>query len=68
VRDGEFTFLDSKLLPKPPGQRDRDVLHESVEEGRQLNLPIIAYCQLQYPSHELRQHPECGNPGSALRN
>ena len=58
VRDGEFTFHDSKLLPKPAGLRDRDVLREAVEEGRRLNLPIIAYCQLQYPAHELRQHPE----------
>ncbi len=58
VRDGEFTFHDSKLLPRPPGQRNRDVLREAVEEGRKLNLPIIAYCQLQYPAYELRQHPE----------
>jgi hypothetical protein len=58
VRDGEFTFHDSKWLPNPPGQHDRDVLREAVDEGRRLNLPIIAYCQLQYPAHELRQHPE----------
>ncbi|MHB1305489.1 MAG: hypothetical protein ACYC23_00235 [Limisphaerales bacterium] len=58
VRDGDFTFHNSKLLPKPEGQRDRDVLREAVEEGRRLNLPIIAYSQLQYPAHELRQHPE----------
>ncbi len=58
VRDGEFTFHDSKLLPRPPGQLDRDVLREAVEEGRKLGLPIIAYCQLQYPAYELRQHPE----------
>lgn len=58
VRDGDFTFHNSKLLPKPDGQRERDVLREAVEEGRRLHLPIIAYCQLQYPAHELRQHPE----------
>ncbi len=58
VRDGDFTFHRSKLLPRPEGQGDRDVLREAVEEGRKLNLPIIAYCQLQYPAHELRQHPE----------
>jgi len=58
VRDGEFTFHDSKLVPKPPGQRDRDVLREAVEEGRKFDLPIIVYCQLQYPAYELRQHPE----------
>ncbi len=58
VRDGDFTFHNSTLLPKPASFGDRDVLREAVEEGRKLNLPIIAYCQLQYPAHELRLHPE----------
>lgn len=58
VRDSEFTFHDSRLVPRPPGQRDRDVLREAVEEGRKHNLPIIAYCELQYPAYESRQHPE----------
>lgn len=58
VRDGDYTFHDSKLVPRPASFGGRDVLREAVEEGRKLNLPIIAYCQLQYPAHELRQHPE----------
>ena len=58
VRDGDFTFHNSKQVPKPASFGDRDVLREAVEEGLKLNLPIIAYCQLQYPAHELRQHPE----------
>lgn len=58
VRDGDFTFHNSKWIPKPASFGDRDILREAVEEGRKLNLPIIAYCQLQYPAHELRQHPE----------
>jgi hypothetical protein len=58
VRDGEFTFHESKLVPRPAGFGDRDVLREAVDEARKHRLPIIAYCQLQYPSHELRQHPE----------
>ncbi len=58
VRDGDFTFHNSKQVSKPASFGDRDVLREAVEEGRKLNLPIIAYCQLQYPAHELRQHPE----------
>lgn len=58
VRDGEFTFHESKLIPRPAGLGDRDVLREAVDEARKHRLPIIAYCQLQYPSHELRQHPE----------
>ena len=58
VRDGEFTFHDSKLVPQPAGLGDRDVLREAMDEARKHRLPIIAYCQLQYPSHELRLHPE----------
>jgi len=58
VRDGEFTFHDSKLVPRPAGLGDRDVLREAMDEARKHRLPIIAYCQLQYPSHELRLHPE----------
>jgi hypothetical protein len=58
VRDGDFTFHDSKLVPKPAGLGDRDVLREAVTEARRHSLPLIAYCQLQYPAHELRQHPE----------
>jgi len=58
VRDGDFTFHDSKHVPKPPGFENRDVLREAVTEARRHSLPLIAYCQLQYPAHELRQHPE----------
>ncbi|MBL9135097.1 MAG: hypothetical protein JNK85_04480 [Verrucomicrobiales bacterium] len=58
VRDGDFTFHDSRLLPRPAGFGDRDVLREAVEEARRHTLPLIAYCQLQYPAYELRQHPE----------
>jgi hypothetical protein len=58
VRDSEFTFHNSDLLPKPPSLGDRDVLREAAEEARRHNLPLIAYCQLQYPACELRQHPQ----------
>jgi hypothetical protein len=58
TREGDWAFYDSKLLPKPPGLGQRDVLREAVDEGRKLGLPIIAYCQVQYPSQTLREHPE----------
>jgi hypothetical protein len=57
VRDGDFTFHTSKLVPKPPAFGDRDVLREAMDEAALHKLPVIAYCQLQYPAHELREHP-----------
>lgn len=56
VRDGDFTFHDSKLVPRPAGLAGRDVLREAAEEARRHQFPLIAYCQLQYPAHELREH------------
>jgi hypothetical protein len=58
AREGDWAFYDSKLQPKPPGLGERDVLREAVEEGGKLGLPIIAYCQVQYPGHALREHPD----------
>lgn len=58
AREGDWAFYDSKIQPKPPGLGERDVLREAVDEGRQLGLPVIAYCQVQYPGHALREHPE----------
>jgi hypothetical protein len=58
VRDGDFTFHDSKRVARPVGLGNRDVLREAVDEARRHHLPLIAYCQLQYPGHELREHPE----------
>ena len=58
VRDGDFTFHDSKRVPRPLGLGNRDVLRQAADEARRHTLPLIAYCQLQYPSHELREHPE----------
>ncbi len=58
VRDGDFTFHDSRLVPRPEGLGNRDVLREAVDEARKHRLPLIAYCQIQYPAHELRRHPE----------
>lgn len=58
VRDGEFTFHKSEHLPRPSAFEDRDVLRETVGEASKHDLPVVAYCQLQYPAHELRQHPD----------
>ncbi|MCP5525047.1 MAG: beta-galactosidase trimerization domain-containing protein [Verrucomicrobiales bacterium] len=58
AREGDWVFYDSKFQPKPPGLGNRDVLREAVGEGHRLGLPVIAYCQVQYPGHTLREHPD----------
>lgn len=58
VRDGDFTFHNSKRLPKPASFGDRDVLREAADEARRHRLPLIVYCQLQYPAHDLRLNPD----------
>ncbi len=58
ARDGEYAYYDSKLMPKPPGMGQRDVLRETVDEAAKHDLPVIAYCVVQYGSRALREHPE----------
>jgi hypothetical protein len=58
ARDGAFTYYDSKVQPKAPGLEKRDVLRETVAEARKHEMPVIAYCVLQYPSYHLEEHPD----------
>ena len=58
ARDGVYTYYDSKLQPKAPGLGERDVLRETVEEAKKHQMPVIAYCVLQYPTHTLHEHPD----------
>jgi len=58
VRDGDYAYYDSKLLPKAPGLGARDPLREAMEEARPHKLPIIAYCVVQQGGHFLKAHPE----------
>ncbi len=58
AREGDWAFYNSKFQPKPPGLGGRDILRDAVEEGHRLGLPVIAYCQVQYPGHTLREHPD----------
>lgn len=60
ARDGEYAYYDSTLMPKCPGLGQRDVLRETVEEAAKYEMPVIAYCVLQYGSYTLKQHPEYG--------
>jgi len=58
ARDGEYAYYNSRYMPRCPGLGDRDVLREAVEEGRRHNLPVIAYCNVQYGGYVEWQHPE----------
>jgi hypothetical protein len=58
VRDGDYAYYDSKLLPKAPGLGARDPLRETMEEAQKHNLPVIAYCVVQQGGHFLDEHPE----------
>jgi len=58
VRDGDYAYYDSKLLPKAAGLGARDPLREAMDEARQHNLPVVAYCVVQQGGHFLDAHPE----------
>jgi hypothetical protein len=58
VRDGDYAYYDSHLLPKAPGLGARDPLREAMDEAREHKLPIIAYCVVQQGGHFLKAHPE----------
>lgn len=58
LRDGDYAYYDSKLLPKAPGLGDRDPLREAMEEAKKHNLPIISYCVVQQGGIFLNEHPQ----------
>jgi hypothetical protein len=58
VRDGDYAYYDSKLLPKAPGLGTRDPLRDAVDEARCHKLPLLAYCVVQQGGHYLKAHPE----------
>ena len=58
VRDGDYAYYESKLLPKAPGLGERDALRETMDEAEKHDLPIIAYCVVQQGGHFLKSHPE----------
>ena len=69
AKDNEFAYYDSKIVPKAPGLRDRDVLREAIDAASGRALPIIAYCEVQYPGYLLRTHPEysaCDSEGKPI--
>lgn len=64
LRDGDYAYYNSELLPKAPGLGDRDPLADAMEEAHEHNLPIISYCVVQQAGHFLAEHPEWQMVGS----
>ncbi len=58
VRDGDYAYYDSKLLPKAPGLGTRDPLRDALVQARKLRMPLIAYCVVQQGGHYLKAHSE----------
>jgi hypothetical protein len=58
VRDGDYAYYNSQLLPKAPGLGARDPLREALDAARPHRLPVIAYCVVQQGGHFLKAHPE----------
>lgn len=58
LRDGDYAYYNSKLLPKAPGLGDRDPLREAMDEAKKHNLPMISYCVVQQGGNFLVEHPE----------
>lgn len=58
LRDGDYAYYNSKLLPKAPGLGDRDPLREAIAEARKHDLPIISYCVVQQGGIYLQQNPQ----------
>jgi hypothetical protein len=58
LRDGDFAYYNSELLPKAPGLGDRDPLREAMAEAKAHQLPIISYCVVQQGGIFMTEHPE----------
>jgi hypothetical protein len=67
-KDSEFAYYPSKVAPRCPGLKGRDVLQEAIAAAKPLRMPVIVYCVVQGNGYPLRQHPEyrmvdsSGNP------
>jgi hypothetical protein len=58
LRDGDYAYYDSKLLPTAPGLGTRDPLREAMDEAKKHDLPIISYCVVQQGGIFMADHPE----------
>lgn len=58
LRDGDYAYYNSTLLPKAPGLAHRDPLRDALDEAKKHDLPVISYCVVQQGGIYLSEHPE----------
>jgi len=58
MKDGDFAYYNSKVAKKAPCMGDRDLLRECLDEAEKYDMPLIAYCQVQYDTSSWDVHPE----------
>ncbi len=58
MKDQNFAYYDSKLARKCPNLGQRDLLRECVESAANYQIPIVAYCQIQYDTAAWETHPD----------
>ena len=58
IKDYLFAYYDSRAALRAPSLGGRDLLRECVDEAKEHDLPIVAYCQVQYDVPSCEAHPE----------
>jgi len=58
MKDHDFAYYNSRVARPCPNLRGRDLLKECLEEAKRHELPLIAYCQVQYDTSSWRSRPE----------
>lgn len=58
MKDQNFAYYNSRIVPRCPGLEGRDLLEEITSEARSSGIPIVAYQQVQYDTGAWRKHPE----------
>jgi hypothetical protein len=57
-KDSEYAYYNSEVAPRCPGLKGRDVIQETIDAAKPLNMPVIVYCVVQGNGYPLRDHPE----------
>lgn len=58
MKDGDYAYYNSQFATKAPYLGERDLLRECLDEAKKHDIPIIAYCQVQYDGSSWEAHPE----------